>query len=57
MFPLTPLILLDFQISSLSDTLLFQCIYDEFTKNQDNHDHLHYELFSVIQTMSFLSHN
>lgn len=40
MFPLTPLILLDFQSSSLSETLLLQHTHDEFTKNKDDYDHL-----------------
>lgn len=54
MFPLTPLILLDFQSSSLSETLLFQRTHDEFTKNQDHYDHLQpYELL-VAGIISFL---
>ena len=41
--PLTPLILFDFQSSSLSETLLFPCKHDKSTKLQDHYDHLgHY---------------
>lgn len=54
MFPLTPLILLDFQSSSLSETLLLQHTHDEFTKNKDHYDHLQpYELL-VAGIISFL---